>query len=144
MSLHCIVWCCMVLYCWLWRAGCISQDTYLLYLSNLQWTLYSGKYQQLQVYFNLNCPIKFLKLLLQCLEILTLPKITGDIKVKRWDIMRKPTWCKSQVQATGGTLVPADTRFTHFDLLKLLPHKNKGLCSCCLNWDIWVDSLHPS
>ena len=31
MSLHCIVWCCMVLYCWLWRAGCISQDTYLLY-----------------------------------------------------------------------------------------------------------------
>ena len=32
MSLHCIVWCCMVLYCWLWRAGCISQDTYLLYV----------------------------------------------------------------------------------------------------------------
>ena len=31
MSLHCIVWCCMVLYCWLRRAGCISQDTYLLY-----------------------------------------------------------------------------------------------------------------
>ena len=31
MSLHCIVWCCMVLYCWLWRASCISQDTYLLY-----------------------------------------------------------------------------------------------------------------
>ena len=22
----------MVLYCWLWRAGCISQDTYLLYV----------------------------------------------------------------------------------------------------------------
>ena len=35
MSLHCIVWCCMVLYCWLWRAGCISQDTYLLYYFNL-------------------------------------------------------------------------------------------------------------
>ena len=34
MSLHCIVWCCMVLYCWLWRAGCISQDTYLLYDSH--------------------------------------------------------------------------------------------------------------
>ena len=34
MSLHCIVWCCMVLYCWLWRAGCISQDTYLLYTFN--------------------------------------------------------------------------------------------------------------
>ena len=32
MSLHCIVWCCRVLYCWLRRAGCISQDTYLLYL----------------------------------------------------------------------------------------------------------------
>ena len=32
MSLHCIVWCCMVLYCWLRRAGCISQDTYLLYI----------------------------------------------------------------------------------------------------------------
>ena len=32
MSLHCIVWCCMVLYCWLRRAGCISQDTYLLYV----------------------------------------------------------------------------------------------------------------
>ena len=32
MSLHCIVWCCRVLYCWLWRAGCISQDTYLLYI----------------------------------------------------------------------------------------------------------------
>ena len=31
MSLHCIVWCCRVLYCWLRRAGCISQDTYLLY-----------------------------------------------------------------------------------------------------------------
>ena len=31
MSLHCIVWCCKVLYCWLRRAGCISQDTYLLY-----------------------------------------------------------------------------------------------------------------
>ena len=35
MSLHCIVWCCMVLYCWLWRAGCISQDTYLLYWFDL-------------------------------------------------------------------------------------------------------------
>ena len=35
MSLQCIVWCCMVLYCWLWRAGCISQDTYLLYDNNL-------------------------------------------------------------------------------------------------------------
>mgnify|MGYP003328220460 CR=1 FL=1 len=35
MSLHCIVWCCMVLYCWLWRAGCISQDTYLLYLTKI-------------------------------------------------------------------------------------------------------------
>ena len=33
MSLHCIVWCCMGLYCWLRRAGCISQDTYLLYLN---------------------------------------------------------------------------------------------------------------
>ena len=32
MSLHCIVWCCRVLYCWLRRAGCISQDTYLLYV----------------------------------------------------------------------------------------------------------------
>ena len=32
MSLHCIVWCCRVLYCWLRRAGCISQDTYLLYI----------------------------------------------------------------------------------------------------------------
>ena len=32
MSCHCIVWCCMVLYCWLRRAGCISQDTYLLYI----------------------------------------------------------------------------------------------------------------
>ena len=41
MSLHCIVWYCMVLYyilwycmvlhCWLRCAGCISQDTYLLY-----------------------------------------------------------------------------------------------------------------
>ena len=36
MSLHCIVWCCMVLYCWLWRAGCISQDTYLLYCYRYQ------------------------------------------------------------------------------------------------------------
>ena len=42
MSFHCIVWYCMVLYyilrycmvlhCWLQRAGCISQDTYLLYI----------------------------------------------------------------------------------------------------------------
>ena len=31
MSLHCIVWYCMVLHCWVRRAGCISQDTYLLY-----------------------------------------------------------------------------------------------------------------
>ena len=31
MSLNCIVWCCRVLYCCLRRAGCISQDTYLLY-----------------------------------------------------------------------------------------------------------------
>ena len=35
MSLHCIVWCCRVLYCWLRRAGCISQDTYLLYVRKL-------------------------------------------------------------------------------------------------------------
>ena len=44
MSFHCIVWYCMVLYyilrycmvlhCWLRRAGCISQDTYLLYVQN--------------------------------------------------------------------------------------------------------------
>jgi len=43
MSFHCIVWYCMVLYyilrycmvlhCWLRRAGCISQDTYLLYIA---------------------------------------------------------------------------------------------------------------
>ena len=39
MSLHCIVWCCRVLYCWLRRAGCISQDTYLLYDNDC---LYSG------------------------------------------------------------------------------------------------------
>ena len=41
MSFHCIIWYCMVLYyilrycmvlhCWVRRAGCISQDTYLLY-----------------------------------------------------------------------------------------------------------------
>ena len=42
MSLHCIIWCCMVLYCWLRRAGCISQDTYLLYIHIfvILWCLY--------------------------------------------------------------------------------------------------------
>ena len=34
MSVHCIVWYCIVLHCWLRRAGCISQDTYLLYNIN--------------------------------------------------------------------------------------------------------------
>ena len=41
MSLHCIVWCCMVLYCWLLRAGCISQDTYLLFMCwYISWQYY--------------------------------------------------------------------------------------------------------
>ena len=31
MVLHEITWYCIVLHCWLWCAGCISQDTYLRY-----------------------------------------------------------------------------------------------------------------
>ena len=44
MSLHCIVWCCMVLYCWLRRAGCISQDTYLLYKTSISFRWMQTEY----------------------------------------------------------------------------------------------------
>ena len=44
MSLHCIVWCCMVLNCWLRHAGCISQDTYLLYKTSISFRWMQTEY----------------------------------------------------------------------------------------------------
>ena len=61
MSLHCIVWCCMVLYCWLLRAGCISQDTYLLYvyLCSFFWSHVFPSFGHMCFFLSVTCVSSF-------------------------------------------------------------------------------------
>ena len=47
-----IAWYCMLLRCWLRRAGCVSQDAYILHETKTQFLLYESKAQSHCVNYN--------------------------------------------------------------------------------------------